>query len=91
MTSTDRQIIRTVPALSLGAGVRYEMVRYTIPGRKGTAWELVRSGETGLRMILAQTEYLPRKAPREVEFKAGPWGLSMGIAPRWTMTADDLS
>lgn len=88
---TDRQILRTVSALSLGANVRYELVRYTIPGRKGTAWELVRMGETGLRMILAQTEYLPRKAVREVEFKAGSWGLSLGLAPRWTMTADDLS
>lgn len=91
MTSTDRQIIRTVPALSLGAEARYELVRYTIPGRKGTAWELVRTGETGVRMILAHSDYLPRKAVREIEFRTGPWGRAMGLTPRWTMTADDLS
>ena len=89
--STDRTVLRTVPALSLGSNVRYELVRYNIKGRRGTAWELVRYGETGLRGILADSEYLPRKQPREVEFKSSPWGLAAKLTVRWSMDAEALS
>ena len=87
----NRHILITVAALSLGSETRYELVRYTTRGQCGTVWELVRTGETGIRKILAQTDDLPRKAVKEVEFRACTWGLAMGLAPRWTMTAEDLS